>query len=117
MAEHNIGSVLVSDYSDTLIGIFSERDYARKVVLKGKRSAETEVGDVMTREVVRISPDTQIDDCMKLMTDQRIRHLPVMDEGTLVGVVSIGDVVRAIITNQTAMIRDMESYIHGAPGS
>jgi CBS domain-containing protein len=113
MAEKNVGALLVLD-GEQLAGIFSERDYARKVVLKGKTSKDTPVADIMTARVVYVRPDQTIEDCMALMTDKHIRHLPVLDEGQVVGLISIGDVVKAIISEQTFIIEQLENYIAGA---
>lgn len=110
MAEKNIGAVLVMD-GDTLVGIFSERDYARKVILQGKSSRETLVRDGMTDEVICVRPDQSIEGCMGLMTDKRIRHLPVLEGDSVVGVISIGDVVKGIISQQANTIEHLESYI------
>ncbi len=110
MANKNIGAVLVLE-NDLLVGMFSERDYARKVILKGKSSKNTPVSEIMSSNPIVISPDRTISDCMILMTDNHIRHLPVMQHGTVVGLVSIGDIVNAIISDQKATIRDLEGYI------
>ena len=112
MAQHEIGAVLVVD-AGRLIGIMSERDYARKVILKGKSSQETTVRDIMTERVVYARPEQTVAECMALMTDKRIRHLPVLDQGRLVGVLSIGDLVKATIDEQDFVIRQLESYICG----
>ncbi len=112
MAEKNIGAVLVLS-DDQIEGIFSERDYARKVILKGKASRETTVGEAMTTRVAFVRPDQSVEDCMALMTDMRIRHLPVMQEDKLIGVVSIGDIVQAKISEQQYMIEQLENYITG----
>lgn len=112
MAAKGIGAVLVLD-NDQVVGIFSERDYARKVVLKGKSSRETDVSEIMTKDVVYVRPDYTMTDCMALMTDKRIRHLPVIDDGDLVGVISIGDVVKEIISEQEFIIGQLENYISG----
>src|SRR3954462_14812918 len=110
MADKNIGAVLVR--SDQRIdGIFSERDYARKVILVGKASRETLVSEIMTTEVVSIEPDSTAEQCMALMTRNRIRHLPVLDEGRLMGVISIGDVVRAVVDEQQWTIDSLQRYI------
>jgi CBS domain-containing protein len=111
MAEKEIGAVLVLD-GDRLAGIFSERDYARKVVLYGKSSKDTPVREIMTDEVVCVRPEQTIEDCMGLMTDKRIRHLPVLDSKKVVGVVSIGDVVKEMLSEQEFVIKQLESYIH-----
>jgi CBS domain-containing protein len=112
MAEHNVGALLVVD-QDGLVGVISERDYARKVILEGKSSKETQVREIMSGKVYSVQPDQTIDDCMKLMTENRIRHLPVINEGQLVGVLSIGDVVKAIITDKEYVIGQLENYITG----
>jgi len=116
MEEKNIGSVLVVNSDNELVGILSERDYARKVVLKGKRSPDVEVREIMSTDPRTIRPDTKLDTCMELMTTYRIRHLPVLNGDKLVGVISIGDVVKAIIRNQQEMIAEMEGYIRGSAG-
>ncbi len=112
MAEHNIGSVLVME-QDKLVGIFSERDYARKVRLKGRASEDMTVGESMTKEVIYVSPDDRVKECMALMTNKRCRHLPVIDDGQLVGVISIGDLVKQIIADQEVTIHELEKYITG----
>lgn len=112
MAEKNIGAVLVTK-NNRLEGIFSERDYARKVVLKGKSSRETTVGEAMTSIVSCVEPDRSVEECMALMTDKRIRHLPVVESGNLTGVVSIGDIVEAKISEQEFIIGQLENYITG----
>jgi len=110
MADRNIGAVLVRS-SEKLEGIFSERDYARKVVLLGKMSRETLVSEIMTPRVVSVEPNWTADQCMALMTEKRIRHLPVMEQGRLVGVISIGDVVRAVVDEQQFTIDALQRYI------
>jgi CBS domain-containing protein len=110
MAEKNIGAVLVLD-GDDLVGIFSERDYARKVILEGKTSRETQVSDIMTSELAFVQPGQSMEECMVLMTNERIRHLPVMEGGRLVGLISIGDVVKAVISEQEFLIEQLENYI------
>jgi CBS domain-containing protein len=113
LASYNIGAVPVLS-AQGLVGIFSERDYARKVALKGLTSAATEVSEVMSSPVVSVKISDTVLDCMNLMTDRRIRHLPVLDKGQLVGIVSIGDLVRAIIEDQQFQIQQLESYIANA---
>jgi len=112
MVEKNVSALLVTE-NDKLAGIFTERDYARKVVLKGKSSRETEIAEIMTRDLVTVSPDSTIDECMELMTGKFIRHLPVLENGKLAGIISIGDVVRHIIQEQRSIIGHMEQYISG----
>ena len=112
MAEKNVGALLVLE-SQKLVGIFSERDYARKVVLKGKFSRETKVEEVMTHDLVTVTPDQGVERCMELMTDKRIRHLPVLESGQLIGLISIGDVVKSIISDQKYHINQLEDYITG----
>jgi len=113
MAEKNCGALLVVE-RESLAGIFSERDYARKVALKGKMSKETPVKEIMTVKVSSVRPDQTIRDCMALMTDKHIRHLPVLQAEQLVGVISIGDVVKEIISEQQFIIEQLENYITGA---
>lgn len=110
MAERDVGAVLVLEGAN-VAGILSERDYARQVVLKGKASKETPVREIMTTRVVYVRPDQKVDECMALMTGKRIRHLPVLDEGRLVGLLSIGDVVKAMISEHRFLIEQLENYI------
>ncbi|MEA3439841.1 MAG: CBS domain-containing protein [Chloroflexota bacterium] len=112
MADKDIGALLVKD-GDALIGIFSERDYARKLVLVGKTSMGTPVQEVMTPDVICVTPNLSPFDCMELMTDGRFRHLPVRDGEAVIGVISIGDVVKAIISDQEFTIQQLENYISG----
>jgi CBS domain-containing protein len=110
MAAKSIGAVLVIS-EGTLIGIVSERDYARKVILQGRSSKETQVREIMTADLVTVTPEITVDDCMKVMTYSRIRHLPVLDRGRLAGIVSIGDMVEAIIADQAKTIAQLHTYI------
>lgn len=112
MADKNIGAVLVID-DGVLAGIFSERDYARKVVLEGRSSQTTPVREVMVSSLITIEAHEPLDRCMQLMTDNRIRHLPVLASGQLIGVISIGDVVRQMIIEQRQLIEQLEAYIRG----
>jgi CBS domain-containing protein len=110
MAEKNIGALIVRD-EERVVGIFSERDYARQVELKGKASKDTPLRDVMTPRVVFVRPEQSLEECMALMTDKRIRHLPVLEEAQLVGILSIGDVVKAVISEKEFLISQLENYI------
>lgn len=112
MAEKNIGALLVMD-GDNLEGIFSERDYARKVILRNQSSKDIAVKEVMTAKVIYVQPNVSLEDCMALMTEKRIRHLPVLDGGQLVGLISIGDVVKQIISDKKFVIKQLENYITG----
>ncbi len=112
MAEKDIGSLVVMDGEDVL-GIITERHYARNVVLKGKASPVTPVRDIMETRVVAVRPDDTVERCMAVMTEKRVRHLPVLDRKKLVGIVSIGDLVKSIIGDQKFMIDQLEHYIHG----
>ena len=111
MAEKNVGALLVID-AGQLIGIITERDYARKVILQGKSSLETPVREIMTDKVLCVDPDQSVEECMGLMTNKRLRHLPVMEGGKLIGVLSIGDLVKETISEQQFVIKQLESYIH-----
>jgi CBS domain-containing protein len=110
MAEKEIGAVLVFE-GERVVGIFSERDYARQVILKGKASKDTPVKEVMTARVAYVRPEQTVDDCMALMTDKRIRHLPVLIEGKVAAVLSIGDIVKAVISEKQFIIEQLENYI------
>ena len=110
MCDKNIGGLLITE-GEKLVGIFTERDYARKLILKGKSSKDTPIGDLMTRNPFTVTPENTIEDCMKLMTDKHIRHLPVEEDGKLVAMISIGDVVKQIIAEQKSIIEHLESYI------
>lgn len=112
MAEKNVGALLVID-GNNLVGIFSERDYARKVALKGESSHKIAVRDIMTSEVLSAHPEQSIEECMALMTNNHIRHLPVIEKNILVGLISIGDVVKAIISQHEDTIKHLENYITG----
>ena len=112
MAEKRVGALLVFS-GDQLVGIFSERDYARKVILEGRSSHETTVSEIMTENVVCVRPSQSVTDCMALMTDKRIRHLPVIDGNNTIGIISIGDVVKEIISEQEFVISQLENYITG----
>lgn len=112
MSDRNIGAVLVMEGA-VLIGIVSERDYARKVEMEGRSARDTTVREIMTRRVLTVQPDQTVEDCMALMTEHRMRHLPVMQNGRVLGLISIGDVVKAIISEQEFMIGQLETYIMG----
>lgn len=111
MAERHVGALLVME-GEALSGIVSERDYARKVILMGRSSADTPVRDIMTATVITVQPETPVEKCMQIMTEQRVRHLPVAEGGRVVGMVSIGDLVKAVIAEQQHQIEQLESYIH-----
>lgn len=112
MAQKNIGGLVICE-DGKLVGIFTERDYARKLILKGRSSKDTTIGELMTKNPFTVTLDSSIEECMQLMSNRRIRHLPVVDNGTLVGVISIGDVVRFIIEEQKSIIAHLENYIAG----
>jgi CBS domain-containing protein len=113
MSEKNISSLLITDPAGKLMGIFTERDYARKLILKGKSSKDTLIKELMTQNPVTVSSDNSIEDCMKVMTDKHVRHLPVVDGGEIKGMISIGDLVRFIIEEQKTIIENLEQYITG----
>ena len=112
MADRAVGSLLVME-GGKLIGIVTERDYARKVILKGRSSEETQVGEIMTTEVLTATAEQTVNECMTLMTEKRIRHLPIVLAGEVVGLISIGDLVQAIISDQREEIEQLENYISG----
>jgi CBS domain-containing protein len=112
MAEKNIGAVIAT-HAGELVGIMSERDYARKIILMSRLSRETRVSEIMTHDPMFVAPSDTVTNCMQLMTDNRFRHLPVVDDGDLVGLISIGDVVRAVIGEQQFLIDQLETYITG----
>ncbi len=112
MANHNTGAVMVVD-NGQMVGIFTERDYARKVILMGRCSLDTKIREIMTRELITVHPEATLEECMEVMTRWHIRHLPILSEGRLVGIVSMRDVVQAIITKKEETIQDLEKYIMG----
>ena len=112
MAQHSVGALLVMR-GERLEGIVSERDYARKVILLGRSSSDTPVRDIMSAQVITVSPDTPLETCMQLMTEHRIRHLPVVEDARVTGMVSIGDLVKAVIAAQRREIEELEHYIRG----
>lgn len=112
MADKDVGALVVME-KEKLVGIFSERDYARKVVLHGKSSKDTTVREMMTSMVLYATPDRTVDDCMEMMTEKHIRHLPVVEDGRVVGMVTIGDVVKTVISKQQYLISHLERYING----
>lgn len=116
MEIHNIGAVLVLDDAGNLKGIFSERDYARKGILKGRPAARTPITEIMTHNVIVVSIEDTLANCMRIMSNKHIRHLPVMDNNQLLGMVTIRDVVKEIISAQTGKIRELEAYIEGSYG-
>ncbi|MGA8277511.1 MAG: CBS domain-containing protein [Rhodanobacteraceae bacterium] len=112
MAERGIGSLLVMR-GEELVGIVSERDYARKVILKGRSSAQTPVAEIMATSVLTIGPADTVETCMRLCTDQRVRYLPVIEDGKVVGLLSLGDLIKAVISEQTEQIEQLQRYIAG----
>jgi CBS domain-containing protein len=112
MVDKNVSALLVTE-ADKLVGIFSEKDYARKVILKGKASKQTKIGEIMSGNVIFVAPENSIDHCMQLMTANFIRHLPVVSDEKLIGIISIGDVVKHVIEEQKFIIENMEQYIAG----
>jgi signal-transduction protein with cAMP-binding, CBS, and nucleotidyltransferase domain len=111
MAEHGVGALLVMQ-GEKLAGILSERDYARKVILMGRSSSDTPVSQIMTAQVITVEPSASTQHCMQVMTDRRVRHLPVVEGGQVVGMLSIGDLVRAVLAEQAQTIEQLENYIH-----
>lgn len=113
MAERNLTALPVVK-NNALLGIFSERDYARKIILQGKRSRETKISEIMTAKLITVEPSQTVNDCMCIMTERRIRHLPVMNpEGEMIGIISIGDVMKIIMEEQRFMIKELQRYIAG----
>jgi len=112
LSNREVGALVVLEEGE-ICGLFSERDYARKVALQGRISKETQVQEIMTRRVITLEPEQTVEACMVVMTDKRIRHLPVLEEGRLIGIVSIGDIVKAVIEAQRLTIEELESYITG----
>lgn len=110
MSQRNIGGVVIMEHGK-LIGIFTERDYARKLILKGKSSRDTPIAELMTRSLITVTPESSIEEAMQFMSNKKIRHLPVMEGDTMVGIISIGDVVRFIIEEQKEIIEHLEHYI------
>ena len=111
MSEKNIGAIIIVDSNDFPIGIFSERDYARKIVLKGKSSKGTLLDEVMTKELITITKDHKIDQCMEIMTEKKIRHLPILEDKKIVGIISIGDVLKIMIKEQKDLINHLQKFI------
>ena len=111
MSEKNIGAIIIVDNNDFPIGIFSERDYARKIVLKGKSSKDTLLDEVMTKELITVTRDYKIEQCMKIMNEKRIRHLPVLENQKIVGIISIGDVLKIMIKEQKELIDHLQKFI------
>ena len=111
MSEKNIGAIIIVDSNDFPIGIFSERDYARKIILKGKNSKETLLDEVMTKELITVTRDYKIDQCMEIMTEKKIRHLPILEDKKIVGIISIGDVLKIMIKEQKDLINHLQKFI------
>lgn len=114
MSDHSVGALLVTE-GEVIVGIVTERDYARKMILKGRSSTDTSVRDIMTSAVMYVRPEDSNEQCMALMTENRLRHLPILDHGKLVGIISIGDLVKDIISEQQFIIQQLEHYIMGHP--
>lgn len=115
MADKNVGALLVTD-NDKLLGIISERDYTRKVAIKGRSSKDLKVREILSGNMITAAPTSSIEECLHLMTDHRVRHLPVLDGAKIAGIVSIGDLVNWVISTQSTTIRQLETYITGYPG-
>ena len=111
MSEKNIGAIIIVDNNDFPIGIFSERDYARKIILKGKSSKDTLLDEVMTKELITVTRDYKIDQCMEIMNEKRIRHLPVLENKKIIGIISIGDVLKIMIKEQKELIDHLQKFI------
>ncbi len=111
MSEKNIGAIIVVDNNNDHVGIFSERDYARKIILKGKNSKDTLLEEVMTKELITITKDYKIDQCMQIMTEKKIRHLPILENKKIVGIISIGDVLKIMIEEQKELINHLQKFI------
>ena len=111
MSEKNIGAIIIVDSNDFPIGIFSERDYARKIILKGKSSKDTLLDEVMTKELISVTRDYKIDQCMEIMNEKKIRHLPVLENKKIVGIISIGDVLKIMIKEQKELINHLQKFI------
>ena len=111
MSEKNIGAIIIVDNNDFPIGIFSERDYARKVILKGKSSKDTLLDEVMTKELISVTRDYKIDQCMEIMNEKKIRHLPVLENNKIIGIISIGDVLKIMIKEQKELINHLQKFI------
>ena len=111
MSEKNIGAIIIVDNNDFPIGIFSERDYARKIILKGKSSKDTLLDEVMTKELITVTKDHKIDQCMEIMVEKRIRHLPVLENKKIIGIISIGDLLKITIKDQKELINQLQKFI------
>lgn len=110
MADRGVGALMILEHKK-LVGVISERDYARKVILQGKSSKKTRIRDIMTTHLICVAPDNSVDDCMSLMTEKRMRHLPVIEDGEIIGVISIGDIVRVLLEEKEFTIQQLEHYI------
>ncbi|MDX1680937.1 MAG: CBS domain-containing protein [Akkermansiaceae bacterium] len=113
MGEHNIGALIVVNDKDEVVGVMTERDYSRKVVLKGRTSRDTKVSEIVNKPAITVKPCDKVTHCMALMSNERIRHLPVMDEGKLIGMVSMGDIMRWVMASQESTIDHLKGYIFG----